>query len=377
MGLTDAQLLDRKAYIGGSDAPALAGVNPPRWSQPIDVYLDKVGQAPKRPTSKVMALGSLMEDLVFGLATEATGITWRRAGRSVRSRVYPWAGGHVDRYGVDPSGVPVVGEAKWSMSKEGWGPSWQAVDANGDPVAGDVAVDYLAPEGGAVIPPHYVVQVQHYLAVTGRPVAIVVALLGYADFRWYVLPRNDDMISTLMQVEERFWTEHVVPRVPPAPDGSDGYAAHLRAKYATDNGLERVATPELTALATELGAARAGREEYARIEATFQQQLMDAMGDTAKVVGDGWSVTWRQNRPTVKVEWEDLATDLLHQAYPDADPMPGVTGAELPQQWPTTKKARAELIRAVARASGYATEEPGARPFRVEFDEPQEAPDAS
>jgi predicted phage-related endonuclease len=359
VSLTDEQVAARRHWIGGSDAAALAGVNPPNWSQPIDVYLDKVGLAPARPQSKLMALGSLMEDLVFTLATEATGITWRRPGRPVHSRQYPWAGGNVDRYGTDPSGLPIVGEGKWTTRRDGWGDSWQALRGPDGAI-----LSYQEPEATSV-PLHYAIQVQHYLAVTGRPAGVLAALMGYGDFRWYVLPRNEALIGWLMEIEERFWRDHVLAGVPPAPDGSAGYGRHLRSTYATDDATEAVATPEQQALAKVLQGTRAELALAARADEAAAQALQDTMRTTAKLVGPGFSIRWRQNNPSLSVEWEPLATELLRQLR-EARADPAV------EAWPKTKKAQAELVRVVARSLELANEQPGSRPFLATFDAQQE-----
>jgi putative phage-type endonuclease len=352
VSLTAEQLEDRRAYLGGTDAPALAGVNPPHWSQPIDVYLEKHGLAPERPQSKLMGLGQLMEELVASLATEATGMRWRRLGRAVRSREYPWAGGHLDRVALDyqahlsvdevePGLERALLECKWAQSSRGWGE-----------------------QGSTEVPLHYAVQVQHYLAVTGRPVAILAVLLGYADFRWYRLERDERLIASLMQLEEAFWRDHVLAGVPPEPDGSEGYGAHLRRSLAQDAGTSAVMTPEQQALARELHQAKAAVAAARREEARLAQALQLSMGDHAELVGPGVRITWRQNRPSRKVRWSEFAMELIRQVR-----------AHSLGEWepPTTKKAREELVREVAASLELVDEEPGARPFRVEFEDEEEA----
>lgn len=361
MSLTEQQLLERRSYLGGTDAPAIVGVNPPGWSQSIDVYLEKHGLNEPRPTSKLMGLGTLMEGLVVGLTEEATGWRWRMppGTGSVRSREYPWAGGHVDRYAGRPNtaghGNPghvhlerAILECKWAMRKDGWGPSF---DPNTE----------LQP--AVQVPLHYGVQVDHYLAVTGRPVAVLAVLLGYADFRWYVIPRNEQRLATLMELEEAWWAKHGPPHgVAPEPDGSERYGAHLRRLYSADSGIEVVATPEQQLLLAQLKTA-ATDELHAKLRADeLRQRLQLSMADAAKLVFPGGTVTWKQNKPTLSVEWEALATQLLRShralvAMPNAD-----------LEWPATKKGQAELVRNLARELDLATESPGARPFRVQFD---------
>ncbi len=345
MGLTEEQLLERQAYIGGTDAAALAGVNPPNWAQPIDVYLDKTGQAQPRATTGAMSMGNLLEPVVAQLFTQATGIRLRRPARPVRSRTYPWAGGHLDRWAED--GLPF--EAKWSMRSDGWGPGLPVGTADA-PTVIPASDD---PDFRQLVPAHYAIQVQHYMAVTGRPMAYLAALLGYGDFRWYAIHRDAAVIASLMELEERFWRDNVLAGVPPEPDGSEGYGRHLRRLYPTSTDDEVVATPEQQRLLDEIRLARSTAAAAAHSQTAFEQRLQASMGEHGRLVAPGATVTWRQTKPRLVVRWEDLAELQLRAA-----------GADLP----ATRKAVGEYIRQMARDYGVASEEPGTRPFRVVFD---------
>lgn len=356
-------------FIGGTAAAALAGVNPPRWAQPIDVYQQLRGEAAERGQSRMMAMGHLMEELVASLFTEATGINVGRPARraertcsylhpeggctAVLSKLYPWAGAHLDRW----TGDGALLECKWSERRDEWGPGLAAGTVEQPTVIlRPDHPDYVAP----VVPLRYAVQVQHELAVTDRAVGYLAVLLGYGDFRWYALWRNEAMIGQLMELEERFWNDNYLAGVPPEPDGSEAYGRHLRRRYAADEGEERVATPEQARLAEQL---RTAKRHLAQAELEVErhaQAVQHSMGSTAKLIGDGFTITWRQNKPTVKVQWKPLATTLAERLEV-AD-------------WPKTKKAQEEYMRQVARGTGHLVTEPGARPFLAEFasDESQE-----
>jgi predicted phage-related endonuclease len=363
--LTDAEREERRAYLGGTDAAALAGVNPPGWAQPIDVYLEKVGEDQPRRSTRTMATGHLMEGAVAALFTEATGIRLRRPARPVRSRRYPWAGGHLDRWAGDGA----VFEAKWSMTKEGWG---ESLPLDGTPEAPTLIPGPRDEQYRPIIPPHYMVQVQHYLAATDRPLAYVAALLGWGDFRWYAVWRDEAVIGTLMQLEEAFWRDHVLARVPPEPDGSEAYGRQLRRRYAVSDGQERVATPEEQATVAELRAAQLRLELAEREVARLEQRLQDGMKLTERLIAPDGVITWATTKPRLRVEWEELVAAILREQAV----LLQAEGA--PVEWPTTKKAVAEHVRRVALAYGHAHEEPGTRRFTAKFaSDEEEAPDAA
>lgn len=374
--MTPAQPEERR-FIGGTAAAALAGVNPPRWAQPIDVFLELTGQAPPRNQSRMMAMGNLLEQVVADLFTASTGVKLRRPARvpgticpraecqegctAVLSAEAPWAGGHLDRWAADGG----VFEAKWSQRRDEWG----------DGHTPETALDLPAK-----VPARYAVQVQHYLSVTGRPFAYLAVLLGYGDFRWYYLPREPELIARLEELEERFWRENIVPGVPPEPDGSEGYSRHLRSKYATDSGQEAVATPQQTLLARQLREAKQQEAALAKLVAAAEQRLQDSMGTAiSKLVGDGFTISWATTKPRLKVEWEELASRLALLGYafkagdPEADPeMVRLIDALPGNEWPHTKKGVAQLVRDVAREVELAHEEPGTRPFKPTFDSDEE-----
>lgn len=359
-------------FIGGTAAAALAGVNPPGWAQPIDVYQQLRGEGHERAQSRMMAMGHLMEELVASLFTEATGIEVRRpAGRpertcsylhpeggctATRSRTYPWAGAHIDRW----AGREAL-ECKWSERRDEWGPGLGVGTAEAPviiPAPGD-------PSYQPKVPLRYAVQVQHELAVTGRSIGYVAVLLGYGDFRWYALHRDQPMIDKLMELEERFWRENYLAGVPPAPDGSEAYGRALRRRYSTDDGEEAVATVEQRALVERLRLARRRREEAALEEERWAQLVQESMRNTAKLVGPGWVIHWRKQAPALRVRWEEFATQLVREGRRVAVDRGLMDAANW---WPETKKAQAELVRRVALDNGFAKlDDEGGRPFRPEF----------
>jgi predicted phage-related endonuclease len=307
VGLSEDQLRERRSYLGGTDLAALAGVNPPGWAKPIDVWLDKRGELPPR-SSPQMSLGSLLEPVVIDLFREATGMRVLRHTQPVRDRHQPWLGGHVDGYTGDWGGGsrPDAGgvlECKWAMRSDAWGPT----------VTNQEALDGVAP----TVPAHYMVQLQHYLGVTRRPWGYLAVLLGYADFRWYAVRADQETIGMLQELGRRFWHENVLAGVPPEEDGSESYGAWLARRWAKDAGVEAVATPaqavywrDWLEADTQVRTAELQREQA-------KQRLQDSMGATAKLVlPDGGHVTWRtQERRTV--DWEAVATQLAkgHKKY--------------------------------------------------------------
>ena len=111
------------------------------------------------------------------------------------------------------------------------------------PIYGDcifeakTASAFKANEWEDAIPDEYMLQVQHYMAVTGYKAAYIAVLIGGNMFRWRLIERDEELIAMLIQLEEKFW-EYVKNGTPPPIDGSEACTKYLAEKYS-----ESVASP--------------------------------------------------------------------------------------------------------------------------------------
>ena len=186
-------LAERRKGIGSSDAAAIAGLAPEGWGSALSVYLDKLGQLPER-TTEPMRWGTRLEPAIAAAYQEETGVEISQpAPLIVRHPEHSWMLASPDRLAADR-----IVELKTcsAFHAEQWG----------EP-------------GTDEVPEHYLVQVQHQLAVTGMDLADVAVLIGGQDFRVYTLFRSEALISRLLEIEAAFW-ERVQQRQPPEPDWS-------------------------------------------------------------------------------------------------------------------------------------------------------------
>ncbi|WBF79005.1 RecE-like exonuclease [Arthrobacter phage Bolt007] len=181
-------LAARLEGIGGSEASVLLGLN--KYATRWGLWLEKTGRRKDdRQANEAMYWGSAMEPILRKRFVEDTGIAVRSAGLH-RSKRYPFMQVTVDGLTADGG----IFESKTASS-------WAAGDDWDD-------------DG---IPDHAAIQVQHGLAVTGRSHAWIVGLLDGRD--WQVrgpIPRNEELITLLIEEETRFWTENVLGDVEPA-----------------------------------------------------------------------------------------------------------------------------------------------------------------
>ncbi len=84
---------------------------------------------------------------------------------------------------------------------------------------------------GEEVPASYLLQVQHYLAVTGAEIGYIAVLIGGQKFIWKEVQRDEELIEMIIQSEKDFW-ELVERKTPPALDGSSAAEKYLSEKYS-------------------------------------------------------------------------------------------------------------------------------------------------
>ena len=97
-------LEERRKGIGGSDAAAVAGLNP--WKSAAAVYLEKVGEVePEELSSERIRVGHDLEDYVARRFCEATGKKVRRNNYMLHHDEYPFLLADVDREVVGENAI--------------------------------------------------------------------------------------------------------------------------------------------------------------------------------------------------------------------------------------------------------------------------------
>ena len=182
----------RKRGIGGSDAGAVCGLNP--YCTAIQVYYDKTTTEIQQADNEAMRQGRDLEDYVARRFMEATGKKVRRANAMYYHEDHPFMLADVDRM--------IVGESAGLECK------------TASPYMEDKWKD-------GNVPVHYLIQCHHYMAVCGADAWYIAALILGRGFIYYRIERDEELISSLIQIETDFWKEHVLKKVLPAPDGSE------------------------------------------------------------------------------------------------------------------------------------------------------------
>jgi putative phage-type endonuclease len=177
--MVDKSVKDRMDYIGGSDAPILMGLSP--YENSIDLWRLKTGQIQPKDLSdnKYVKAGIMLEPAIIKWFEDETGLNVVNNNVFYFHKEHEFIAGHLDGW-IESENA--VFEAKTSSSDKGWGP-----------------------KGSNQIPDHYLIQISHYMLVTGADKAYIAVLIRGIDFRYYVINKNERLQEIILQKEIAFW----------------------------------------------------------------------------------------------------------------------------------------------------------------------------
>src|SRR5690625_2158227 len=168
-------LKERQKGIGGSDASAILGFNP--WKSLFELYIEKRSDKVQEIDNEAIHWGSVLEDAVAEEFTRRTGIRVRRRNEIFRHKEHDWMIANIDR---DVVGERALLECKTTNA------------FNLDAWTGDE------------IPPAYMCQLQHYMAVLDYEKAYIAVLIGGQKFIWKEIKRDDEFIELMIELERDF-----------------------------------------------------------------------------------------------------------------------------------------------------------------------------
>ena len=255
----------RKMGIGGSDAGAICGLNP--YVSPMDIYLDKTSEGTNELDNEAMRQGRDLEEYVATRFCEETGKKVRRSNFMYTNKKFPFMFANVDRLvvgenaGLECKTASAFLENQWS-------------DGN--------------------VPAHYVIQCNHYMAVTGADRwYLAVVVLGKA-FHFVCIERDASTIENLITIEKDFWNKNVLQRIPPAPDGSDATELFFKCRY---NNVIAGKAIHLSGFDDELQRHREINELISKLEVekrTIEEQIKISMDDAELAYTDNYVISWKQ-----------------------------------------------------------------------------------
>jgi putative phage-type endonuclease len=289
-------LAQRATGIGGSDVAAMLGIS--KWKTPLQLYLEKRGEAPPQSDNDAMRWGRYLEPVVRQAYADETGYEVRVLDKLLRHPRHEFMVANLDGFVLPSDGPRRVFEAKTARTAEGWG----------EPRSDE-------------IPHAYYLQVQHYLEVTGFEVADVAVLIGGADFRIYEVPADRELQQMIVDACADFW-QRVQRGEPPEPVSyADVQARWGRASKAS----VVVADDEVLHALSQLRDLRKQAEYLRAAEEEWKAVVMRAMGERDTLVdASGQTLcTWkaaaapqRFDAQAFKAQHPDLYAHFLKPGEP-------------------------------------------------------------
>ena len=253
--------LDRKTYMGSSDAAPACGVSP--YATPLDVYLAKRGEPTEIDTFPIR-FGNHNESLVLDEFTRETGRQVSSCQEHFRHPEFTFIGATVD--GISDGAVV---EAKTTS----------------------VGFDTL--------PDHIEVQVQEQLACAGLQLAFVPVLMRGRDFKIFEVKADADLQEMILERMARLWLRVQEGDPPPAMSPGD-----LKRLFPQDKGSEMVADQTLVEAAQKLREIKTNLASLADQKAVLETSIQGEMGEHAVLAdSDGHVIaTWKTTKASSRFD---------------------------------------------------------------------------
>ncbi|MGH7714381.1 MAG: YqaJ viral recombinase family protein [Vulcanimicrobiaceae bacterium] len=277
----EAWLQARRSGLGGSDAAPAIGLSP--YKTPHDLWLEKLGRTEDTEQTERQRMGTRLEDVIADEYMERTGKTLHRVNRILRHPEHSWMIANIDRR--------IVGE------KAGF----EAKSVDKDAARSD---EWGAP-GTDEVPTYYLLQAAHYLAVTSYERFDLAALVGGNTLNIYVIRRDEELISTLIEMESKFW-KHVVSETEPPVVSTE----EAKRRWPQSVASKIVATPEIVEHCARLRTLKA---DLKRIEEEIEKAdtpIRGFMGENDTLMhGDDVLATWKTSKPSTRFDAKRFAAE--------------------------------------------------------------------
>ena len=282
----------RTGGIGGSDVSVIAGINPYRSLHQL--WLEKTGQiSPEETDNEYTHFGTLLEPIVRQEFVERTGLKVRQKHMLLQSEEFPFMYADLDGV-INDNGETAIFEAK-------------------------TASQYKAETWENGVPAGYILQVQHYMAVTGAQKTYIAALIGGNHFVYHVIERDVTMIAKIIAMENHFWKHNVIGGVEPIPDGSDATTEYLNQKYAVSNGKTIDLPQEAIAICEEYERLANQLKEVENAKNSAANQIKNYMKEAEVGRVGNKCISWKQivkstvDTKKLKEEQPELYSNYLMQ----------------------------------------------------------------
>jgi putative phage-type endonuclease len=226
---------EKQKGIGGSDVATILGLNP--YKTAFTLWLEKTGQIepPNLSGNQAIEWGNILEPVIREKFAKETGFEVLENHWVMQHELHDFMVANIDGEVIDPQFKGERGVLEIKTAGERMKDQW----TDGPPH-------------------HYMLQIQHYLAVLDYSYAYVAVLISGQTFKYFLIERDDYVIHQIIQAENEFM-EMVERNIAPEISGHRADTEYLADAFPEDNG--------------EIGELDETLEAFALRYSTVQKQI--------------------------------------------------------------------------------------------------------
>lgn len=264
----------RNKGIGGSDVATICGLN--KYKSPLQLWLEKTEQVEPLEAGEAAYFGTLLEPIIREEFARRSGLKVDIINSMLKHPIFDFMLANVDGVVIDQDNSKAIFEAKTAsvFKSEQWEDN--------------------------KIPEEYMLQIQHYMAVTGFSKTYIACLIGGNKFIYKEIKRDDELIDMIIQLEFNFW-ECVKNNVPPKIDGSESSSDLMSRLYPNANKDRSIILPdEAQQLVEQYNSSKEQEKLFSEKKEEAANMLKQMIGDNeVGVIND------------IKVSWKNVITERL------------------------------------------------------------------
>lgn len=296
--LAPVQDMERSSYLGSSDVAALMGVS--KWKTRLDVYLAKVEPEKANKAdpdkAKILRRGHRLEPFIVQMAIDALRDEGHQVELLAQGRRYvhpdhPFIAAEIDaELLVDGEHVNLEAKSANRRNYDEWGDAW----------TDEIPIGYAA-------------QVSMAQGVNGIRTTIVAAIFGLDDVVLYRIEADDELNEQLIKTCADFWHEHVLTKMPPAPEN----LVDIARMYRTSGPPPIEATDEIVAIAAKLKEARTDMKRLEDLADQACFELLAFMGESDTLLLKGKPILSAKHQVSTMVDGKRLQREQadIHAQY--------------------------------------------------------------
>lgn len=278
----DQWLKWRNNGIGGSDVSIICGIN--KYKSALELWMEKKGYTEPKEASEAAYWGNVLEPLIRNEFSIRTGYKVDTINSILKHPDYDFMLANVDGIVTDSDNKKCIFEAKTASA-------------------------FKQNQWDNDIPQEYMLQIQHYMSVTGYDKTYIAVLIGGNKFEYKVIERDDELITMIIELEKRFWN-CVINDIPPNIDGSESCSDLMNKLYPKAKETKVIKLPkEAENLIREYYVNKQKQKFYTEKKDEAINNLKSLLGDNEKGVINENIVTWK-NYNSERFDSKKLKADM-------------------------------------------------------------------